>query len=89
MLNRSKQLIGKSVRTQSGQELGVVTDMEIDTDQQTVVGYYVKKSKLLPEFITGELVVRPKQIISITATAIIVEDLVIPSAAAQTAIGSV
>lgn len=84
MLLTKKQLIGLPVKTRSGQELGVVTDFELDIDQHTIVGYRVKKSKLLPDFVADELVIRPKQVVTISQDAMIVEDL----AAARSAVES-
>lgn len=92
MRQPKKGIIGKKVVTSSGQELGVVSDVEIDNESHVVIGYHVKKSKLLPEFIAGELLIRPKQVVKITPTAMVVEDLLVrgedPAATTQPAIGS-
>lgn len=85
MHSLKKDIIGLLVQTNSGQELGVVADIEIDADQHTIIGYRVKKSKLLPEFITGELIVRPKQVLTITKKAMIVDDLVLTDGVSSTA----
>ena len=77
MLINKKKFIGLPVFTQGGDELGVVCDFEIDTEQHTVTGYNIKKSKLLPDFISEELLVRPTQVINISADKMVVDDLAI------------
>ncbi|MFH0952272.1 MAG: PRC-barrel domain-containing protein [Patescibacteria group bacterium] len=85
MLIHKKQLIGLSVETQSGQELGVICDFEVDGDQHTITGYVIKKSKLLPDFIAQDLIIRPKQVVSITNKKMVVDDLIIKTPELETA----
>ncbi|MFC1663127.1 PRC-barrel domain-containing protein [Patescibacteria group bacterium] len=85
MLVNKKQLIGLKVLTKSEQELGVICDFELDPEQHTIVGYLVKKSKIIPGFISEELIVRPKQVISVTAEQMIVDDMVIKDQELETA----
>ena len=85
MLLKKKNLIGLNVKTKSGKELGVVCDFEFDGEQHTIVGYYIKKSKLLPDFVSDELIIRPKQIIKIDQEKMIVDDMLIKEIQPETA----
>ena len=63
-----------SVRTESGQALGHVVDVEIDPETHAVVAYHVKGSRLMPDLVSAPLVIAPAQIVSLNEHEMIVED---------------
>lgn len=62
------------VRTESGKSLGLVVDVLIETDTQSVVAYHVKPSRLLPDVLVAPLVIHRTQVIHITEESVIVDD---------------
>ena len=73
MLNQISPL-RLTVRTQSGQGLGTVVDVEIDPDSQSVTAYRVKPNRLVPDMVWSPLIIRASQVISITEQGLVVED---------------
>lgn len=73
------------VRTESGKSLGLVVDVVIEPDTQSVVAYYVKPSRLLPDALIAPLIIQRSQVISITEEAIIVDDATLKQADRATA----
>ncbi len=67
------------VRTESGRALGLVVDVVIEPDTQSVVAYHVKPSRLLPDIVVSPLIINRLQVISISPEAMIVDDAVIKS----------
>lgn len=70
----NRQLINLPAVTQSGQDLGIVEDFNIDIESQSVLEYKVKPSSLVRELITGDLVIPRGQIVDITKSNLIVKD---------------
>lgn len=62
------------VRTESGRSLGLVVDVIIEPDTQSVVAYHVKPSRLLPDALVSPLVIQRSQIITITEDVMVVDD---------------
>lgn len=75
------------VRTESGQALGSVVDITIDLEQQIVMYYHVKPSRLVPDIVSSPLLIHRHQVIRIDVNEIIVDDAVVrqqkPSRAPQ------
>ncbi|MFA4937061.1 MAG: PRC-barrel domain-containing protein [Patescibacteria group bacterium] len=62
------------VYTKSGKHLGKICDIEIDPVSQLVLRYQVGHWPAVPGLWKGRLLIARQQVISITATAMIVED---------------
>ncbi len=69
-----QQLINLPVITESGHQLGVVENFNIDIDSQSILEYLIKPDNLIAELINGELIISRGQVISITQDKIIVSD---------------
>lgn len=71
-----KDIVGKSVVTESGQYLGRVICVYIDERTQEIEQYEVRTGKLIP---TGKhFFIHRKQVVRITKENIIVEDNIVP-----------
>ncbi len=57
MLLTAKQLLKLTVRTRSGQSLGRVSDLEYDTDSQSVRHYRVTAVRMVQRLVSGPLVI--------------------------------
>ncbi len=72
----SKQLIGLSVQTKSGNDLGSVSELIVDVDSHEIEQYSVQ-----PDLIHGlfgkKLLVHRSQVLAITDERMVVEDLVV------------
>jgi len=62
------------VRTQSGQGLGTVVNVDIDPDSQAVTAYHVKPNRLVPDMVWSPLIIRASQVISVSEQGLVVED---------------
>ena len=73
-----EQLIGLPVYTQSRQDLGRVAGFEMDTEQQVIRTYVVKKSALLKELFAQAkyLYISNSQVVSLTDEEMVVIDSV-------------
>jgi len=71
---RRKDIIGLPVFTQSGQALGKVTDLEIDSETQKILRYHARCEKIIKEIIAKELIISAEQVISIDREKMIVDD---------------
>ena len=78
----SQQLLRLPVVTRSGQRLGRVVGFEMDIDTNTVARYQVR-SGLLSGLWHRLLLIDRSQVVSITAEAMVVEDLLAPAGATQ------
>ncbi|HLD00064.1 MAG TPA: PRC-barrel domain-containing protein [Patescibacteria group bacterium] len=70
----SRDLLGLNVETESGERLGNITDFDIDLDGQRISAYQVKSSKILGGLFRRSLLIRPEQVVAISAKAMIVAD---------------
>lgn len=73
------------VRTESGRTLGLVVDVVIEPDTQSVVAYHVKPSRLLPDIVVAPLIINRNQVISISAEVMVVDDATLRSPHGSTA----
>lgn len=64
------------VRTESGQPLGQVVNVEIDPETQLVTTYHVKPNRLVPDMVSSPLLIRASQVVRFDDDAMIVEDAV-------------
>lgn len=64
------------VRTESGQPLGSVVDVSIDSETQAVRHYHVKPNRLVPDMVWSPLLVHRDQVVSITSQGMVVDDAV-------------
>lgn len=62
------------VRTESGRTLGLVVDVMIEPDTQSVVAYHVKPSRLLPDIVVAPLIINRTQVVSLSEEVMIVDD---------------
>jgi len=73
------------VRTKSGRQLGVVTDVLIDPDTQSIISYYIRAHRLIPAAITKTMIVTRAQVIGFDSEGMIVDDAVLGAGAPSTA----
>ncbi len=69
-----RQLIGLPVVTESGQKLGRLKSINIDSDTQSILEYEVKASSLIKGLIEGDLIIPRGQIVDISLKQITVQD---------------
>ncbi len=69
-----REMIGLPVETVSGISLGKLTDLEIDENSQMVKAYQVQTSRLLPGFLSDNLLVGRDQVVSVSNKKIVVDD---------------
>ncbi len=78
-----KQLLDLPVYTKSGQHLGKVVDFSFDPTSQSIIQYTVRSADILNTLIPHrELIISEKQVITITAKKMTVDDTVTPVAEA-------
>ena len=71
MLMPHKQLIGLVVRTQARKKIGKIIGLVVDTESQSIMQYNVKRSL----FGGDVLLINRSQVISITESSMIVDEL--------------
>lgn len=64
------------VRTESGRSLGVVVEIVVEPDTQSIVAYHVKPSRLLPDAVVAPLIINRAQVVQMSPEALIVDDAV-------------
>lgn len=69
-----QQLYRLPVRTESGQVLGSIEGVSLDTESQAVFQYHIKPSRAILGLFAKELLVSPAVVVSITAEAMVVKD---------------
>lgn len=74
MLTTAKNLINTPVITESGQPVGKVLDINVETETQSIHSYAVKPSKLISGLIHPHLQIHRGQVVDISQDKIIVED---------------
>lgn len=77
MYLNGQQLKNLSVVTKSGQLLGKIKDIEINTDTQNISKYVVKSNQITKRLAGKELIISPSQVISIDNQKMVVEDNVV------------
>jgi len=70
----SQNLINLPVLTESGEEVGRIADFEIDAESQKISAYYVKPGRFLSGLFSGNLIIKPAQVIAISQEQMTVED---------------
>jgi len=70
----ASQLIGLPVVTKSGQPLGRIVDLEIAVDSHAIGAYHVRSRWNIAGLLGRNLLIVPRQVISITAQRMTVED---------------
>lgn len=75
-----EQLRRLPVITESGQILGVVEGVSLQTDSHAVLHYHVKISGVLAGLFAKDLLISPAQVVGITEKAMTVKDTVTQSA---------
>lgn len=80
----SKQLQHLPVKTQSNVFLGHIIGFEMDTIEQKIINYYVKKgvfsTTLFGQLATADYVIHRSQVLSITGERMLVEDAAVQEA---------
>lgn len=71
-----RQLHNLPVETVNGQPLGRVVDVEMDVGRQEILCYHVSSRKIIPGLFEQKLLIDRKQIVSLTAEKMVVEDAV-------------
>ncbi len=86
---RDSDLRGVPVVTRSGQKVGKLAAIIVDSDRHEVAQYAVARSLLLAKIVPDELLVHPSQVVSLDGERMVVEDgAVAERAAAEMARGS-
>lgn len=80
MIVSDKQLFNLPVETQSGDPLGHIIGMEIESDGQRIWRYHVVKGALV---FKKEYLIAPSQVVSISKERMVVEDATIKDAIFQ------
>ncbi len=70
----SQNLINLPVLTENGEEVGRITDFEIDAESQKIFAYYVKPGRFFSGLFSDNLIIKPAQVIAISKEQMIVED---------------
>ncbi len=83
MLITGKKLKSVRVETQSGQFLGTVLGIELETDTGIIEKYYVKNKTLISGLFEDKLIINKSQIISLDDKKMIVEDGAVKNAARE------
>lgn len=65
------------VRTESRRSLGVVVEIVVEPDTQSIIAYHVKPSRLLPDAVVAPLIINRAQVVEMSSEALIVDDAVI------------
>jgi sporulation protein YlmC with PRC-barrel domain len=71
------QLKNLPVYTYSGNLLGKVEEMEIDSQTHQIIKYQVKSQEIIKRLTAGKLLISPSQIISLTDEKMVVEDSIV------------
>lgn len=81
-----KQLIHLEVITESGQDLGTVSHFDIDIDTHSISTYYIASDHIIKRFLKWEndLMISPKQVVSISDIAMVVNDNVLKASDLKT-----
>jgi sporulation protein YlmC with PRC-barrel domain len=74
MLINYQNLENLPVITKSGTVLGKISGLDLETESQTVINYYVKSKNLVKGLFKNELIIKKAQIISIDEKKIVVDD---------------
>ncbi|MDD5043911.1 MAG: hypothetical protein PHD51_04660 [Patescibacteria group bacterium] len=75
-----KDLFKLAVETKSGIFLGKIAGLEVDTDSQSVINYFVKDISILRGRIKRRLVISRNQVISFSQNKMIVDDAALKEA---------
>ena len=71
------QLKNLPVYTDSGDLLGKIEEVEIDLKTHQIIKYQVKSQEIIKRLTTGNLLISPSQIISLTDKKMVVEDSIV------------
>lgn len=76
MLLQAKKIIGLSVITQGGDELGEISSFDVELDSQDVWQYHVRPSSLVSRLLgpSEELIVSREQVIRLDEKKMVVDD---------------
>jgi len=69
-----KEIIGLPVYTESGNYLGQVVDLEIDSETGQVKNYFIKSHNFLKNLFQGHLIIGEKQVLSVSKEKVVVRD---------------
>ncbi len=73
MFNQAAKIINKKAFTQSGQFLGRVADLEVDSTGQKIIRYYIQGG-FLAKLKESLIIISASQIVAVKEDRIIVED---------------
>lgn len=74
MLINGKKLMNLPVYTQSGDRLGEVDDLELETEGQTIINYLVGSKGMIKGLFGNKLVIHRSEVISISEEKIVVDN---------------
>lgn len=70
----SQNLINLPVLTENGEDVGRISDFEIDADSQKISAYFVKPGRFFSGLFSDNLIIKPAQVIAISSEQMTVED---------------
>lgn len=85
---RQKKLLGIPVRTRSGQPVGKLADVELDTDTGRLDAIVVRTGGFIPGLIPRDLMVAWTQVVSLDDKEAVVADGTVPVGSAAIAMGT-
>lgn len=88
MQSRCQKLAGIPVKTRSGEGLGRLVDVSIDTDTGRIDALLVRSRGLIPGLLDQELRITWSQVVSLSPTEAIVVDAVVPIKGRRLAVGT-
>ncbi|MFH1171124.1 MAG: PRC-barrel domain-containing protein [bacterium] len=74
----AKHLLNLPVETTTGRQIGRVRGFRLDTHTHTILQYEVRRSGILKELLSADLLIHQQQVISITNEKMVVDDLAVP-----------
>jgi sporulation protein YlmC with PRC-barrel domain len=74
MILSHKNIIGLPVETKSGETLGTISHFDLEVDEQKIIRYYIKSSRMITGLLKKQLIVSASQVVSLTSEKMIVDD---------------
>ena len=85
MILNSKQIIGLTTQNKSGENLGKIKDVLVNSDNGQIEKYIIKRSALMKSLLVDDLIIDNSQVIEMNDKALIVDDGSVPINQGETA----
>ncbi|MFA5048045.1 MAG: PRC-barrel domain-containing protein [Patescibacteria group bacterium] len=80
-----KQIIGLTTQNKSGELLGKIKDLEINSDSGQIEKYLIKKSALIKGLLVEDLIIDSSQVVEMNENLLVVDDGTVPISQGETA----